>query len=242
MSILKKCETIIKSALSEKRFSLLEPEAKQICKLHRIPTPKFYLTKTLEEAIQRANEIGFPVVLKIVSPHIIHKSDIDGVALDIMDEKQLVITYKKLFAEINRKKPSAEIIGFLIEKMMPPSTELIMGGIRDDQFGPSVMLGMGGIFTEIYDDVTFRVAPISKMNALRMIHELKGSRILEGARGKPRTELRLIVNLLINVSELIWNHETINQLDLNPVIVYPNDICAVDARIILQHITERNAE
>ena len=216
MSILKDCETILNSALNEERFSLLENEAKQICNLHRIPTPKFYLTKTLEEAIQRAKEIGFPVVLKIVSPHIIHKSDIGGVALDITDEKQLVITYKKLIAEIVRKKPSAKVIGVLIEKMVPSSTELIMGGIRDAQFGPSVMLGMGGIFTEIYDDVTFRVAPINKMNALRMIHELKGSRILEGVRGKPPADLKSIVNLLINVSELIWSHETINQLDLNP--------------------------
>lgn len=240
-SILKKCETIIRSALNEERFSLLENEAKQICNLHHIPTPKSYITKTPEEAVERANEIGFPVVLKIVSPHILHKSDIGGVALDIKDKKQLVKTFKKLITKINRKKASVKVIGFLLEKMMPPSTELIIGGIRDDQFGPSVMLGMGGIFTEIYEDVTFRVAPISKMNALRMIHELKGSRILKGIRGKPPADLKSIVNLLINVSELIWSHDTINQLDLNPVIVYQNDVCAVDARIILKQAKERDA-
>jgi acyl-CoA synthetase (NDP forming) len=226
------CETIIQNALKEKR-PLLENESQQICALHHIPTPKSGKVSSASEAILKAKEIGFPVVLKIISPQILHKSDVGGVILNIKDEKELEAQYEKLLVEIGKREPSAKILGILVEKMMPPSTEVIVGGIRDSQFGPSIMFGIGGIFAEIYDDVAFRVAPIDKIDASNLVHEIKGYKILEGARGKPPADLNSLINVLISVSDLMMEHDAISQLDLNPVIVYSDGVCAVDVRIIL---------
>jgi acyl-CoA synthetase (NDP forming) len=226
------CETIIQNALKEKR-PLLENEAQQICALHNIPTPKSGKAASAHDAILKAKEIGFPVVLKIISPQILHKSDVGGVVLNVKDEKELEVQYEKLLVEIGKREPSAKVLGVLIEKMMPSSTEVIVGGIRDSQFGPSIMFGIGGIFAEIYDDVAFRVAPIDKIDASNLVHEIKGYKILEGARGKPPADLNSLINVLISVSDLMMEHDAISQLDLNPVIVYSDGVCAVDVRIIL---------
>jgi acyl-CoA synthetase (NDP forming) len=229
---MKDCEIIIQNALKEGR-SLLVTEAQQICDLHHIPTPRSDKASSVHEAVLKANDIGFPVVLKVISPQILHKSDVGGVILNIRDEKELEVQYEKLLVEIGKREPSAKVLGVLVEKMMPPSTEVIVGGIRDSQFGPSIMFGIGGIFAEIYDDVAFRVAPIDKIDASNLIHELKGYKLLEGARGKPPADLDSITNILTNVSDLMMEHEAINQLDLNPVIVYSDSACAVDTRIII---------
>jgi acetyl-CoA synthetase (ADP-forming) len=231
---MKECEIIIQKALEEGRSSILTNEAQQICSLHHIPTPRSHMTSNVHEAVLKANDIGFPVALKIMSPQILHKSDVGGVILNVRDEKELETQYKKMTAEVNKRAPSAKILGILIEKMMPPATELIIGGIRDNQFGPSIMFGIGGIFTEIYNDVAFRVAPIERIDAWNLIHDLKGSRILEGARGKPPADLDAIINVLLSVSDLITEHDTISQLDLNPVVAYSDSVCAVDTRIIIR--------
>jgi succinyl-CoA synthetase beta subunit len=227
------CEIIIQKAFKDGRSSLLIDESQRICGYHRIPTPKFQVATNLNEAVQKAKEIGFPVALKIVSPQILHKSDVGGVILNIGEEKTLRNEYEKLIEEVHRKMPSAYVTGVLIEKMMPASTEVIVGGIRDSQFGPSIMFGIGGIFAEVYDDVAFRVAPIDRIDAESLVHELKGSKILEGFRGKPVADLDSIIRVLISVSDLMMMHNAINQLDLNPVIVYPDSVCAVDSRIVI---------
>jgi acyl-CoA synthetase (NDP forming) len=230
---MEECETIIQKVVGEGRSFMLVNEAQQICELHHIPTPRSYVTINVDEAVLKARDIGFPVVLKVISPQILHKSDAGAVILNIKGEEGLEVEYEKLVAEVGRKEPSAKVVGILVEKMMPTSTEVIVGGIRDSQFGPSIMFGIGGIFTEIYDDVAFRVAPIDKLDALNLIHELKGSKILEGARGKPPVNLDSIINVLINASNLMMEHDAISQLDLNPVIVYSDGVCAVDSRIII---------
>jgi acyl-CoA synthetase (NDP forming) len=230
---MRECEAIIQKVLGEGRSFMLLDEAQQICNLHHIPTPRSYVTMNVDEAVLKAKDIGFPVVLKVISPQILHKSDAGGVILNIRSEEELEVEYEKLIAEVGKREPSAEVVGILVEKMMPASTEVIVGGIRDRQFGPSIMFGIGGIFTEIYDDVAFRVAPIDKIDALSLIHELKGSKILEGTRGKPPADLNSIINVLINASNLMMEHDAISQLDLNPVIAYPDSVCAVDSRIVL---------
>jgi acyl-CoA synthetase (NDP forming) len=230
---MEECETIIQKVLGEGRSFMLVNEAQQICDLHHIPTPRSYVTLNVDEAVLKAKDIGFPIVLKVISPQILHKSDAGGVILNIRDEEELEVEYEKLVAKVGRREPSAKVVGILVEKMMPTSTEVIVGGIRDSQFGPSIMFGIGGIFTEIYDDVAFRVAPIDKIDALNIIRELRGSKILEGARGKPPVDLGLIINVLINASNLMMEHNAISQLDLNPVIVYSDGVCAVDSRIII---------
>jgi acetyl-CoA synthetase (ADP-forming) len=227
------CSITIEQALMQKRSSLLIDEAQRICKLHHIPTPKSSVVSNADEAVKAANEIGYPVVLKVISPQILHKTDIGGVILNVMNEKGLQAKYAKLVTEIKSKEPSATIAGVLVEKMMSPSIEVVVGGTRDKQFGPAVMFGMGGIFTEVYDDVTFRVAPIDQVDAFNMIHGLRGSRILEGIRGESPLDTDSVVKVLTDVSDLMTQHDAIDQLDLNPVIVYPHGVCAVDARIII---------
>ncbi len=235
---MKKCETIIKKALTEKRTSLLATEAQQICNLHNIPTPKSQLTKKAQEAATKATEIGFPVALKILSPNIIHKTEAGGVALNINNEKELKSQYKSMISKVIKREPTAKILGVMIQKMMPATTEVIVGAIRDSQFGPTIMFGMGGIYTEIYSDVAFRVAPIDKVDADNLITGIKGAKILQGARGKPPADTEALTNLLINVSNLITLHENIIQLDLNPVLTYPDGVCAVDTRIIINPPSE----
>jgi acyl-CoA synthetase (NDP forming) len=230
---LKECEAILQKALDEGRSSLLIQEAQQICKFHHIPTPVSHVVQDVDEAVSKGNQIGFPVVLKIISPQILHKSDVGGVVLGINSEASLKEAYPKLLADVRKNNPKAEVLGVLIEKMMTPSTEIIVGGIRDSQFGPSIMFGIGGIFAEVYQDVAFRVAPIDKIDALNLIHELRGSKILEGVRGQPPADLDAIVDVLIDVSSLMWQHSAVSQLDLNPVIAYPDKVCAVDTRIVL---------
>jgi acyl-CoA synthetase (NDP forming) len=149
------------------------------------------------------------------------------------NEMELRTQYEKLTAGIRNRDPSAVIAGVMIEEMIPPSIEVVVGGIVDNQFGPAVMFGVGGIFTEVYDDVVFRVAPIDRIDALNMIRGLRGSSMLEGARGKPPADIDSIVNVLTRVSDLILEHRAINQLDLNPVIVFPKGVYAVDSRIII---------
>jgi acyl-CoA synthetase (NDP forming) len=230
---MKECETIIQRVLKEGRSFMLANEAQQVCNLHHILTPRSYITLSAKEAVLKAKDIGFPVVLKVISPQILHKSDAGGVILNIRDEEELKAEYEKLVAEVGRREPSAKVVGILVEKMMPTSTEVIVGAVRDRQFGPSIMFGIGGIFTEIYDDVAFRVAPIDKIDALNLVHELKGSKVLEGARGRPPADLGSVINVLIDVSNLMMEHDAISQLDLNPVIVYSDGVCAVDSRIII---------
>jgi succinyl-CoA synthetase beta subunit len=227
------CELIIQKALEEKRLSLLADEAQRICSLHRIPTPEFQVAVSTDEAVESAKEIGYPVVLKILSPQILHKSNVAGVILSIGNEKELRMEFEKLLANVRSREPSARIVGVLVEKMMPASTEVIVGGIRDSQFGPAVMFGMGGIFAEVYDDVTFRVAPIDEVDALNLVHGLKGSKVLEGIRGNPQVDIDSIIKVLTNVSDLMMEHGRVDQLDLNPIIVYPDAVCAVDCRIVV---------
>ncbi len=228
------CESIIQKILNENRSFTLLNEAQSICAFHHIPTPPSVMTSTVEEAVVKAKEIGFPVVLKVISPQILHKSDVGGVILNINDEKELKTAYRKLVEDVTRKASSAKILGIMLGKMMPASTEVIVGGLRDPQFGPAIMFGLGGIFTEVYDDVAFRVAPIDEIDAFSLVHELKGYKLLEGARGNPPADLHSLISVLINVSNLMIEHDTINQIDLNPVLVYSDGVCAVDFRIILQ--------
>lgn len=231
---MKGCETLIQKALQEGRSSMLANEAQQICNFHNIPVPQAYLTTDIRDAVLKAKKIGFPIALKIMSPQIIHKSDVGGVILNIKDEMELMTQYQKMATEVPKRAPEAKILGILVAEMVPPSTELIVGAVRDNQFGPSIMFGMGGIFTEIYNDTAFRVAPIDKTDAWNMIHELRGSRILEGARGQPPANIDALISLLLRVSELMMDHDEISQLDLNPVMAYPDRVCAVDTRIIVK--------
>ncbi|MCR4321528.1 MAG: acetate--CoA ligase family protein [Candidatus Brocadiaceae bacterium] len=235
-SIPTKARDIIQNALQNKRYKLLEPESKELIAAFGITTARHTVTASVKEAIQAATSIGYPIVLKIVSPDISHKTDVGGVKVGIKDDEGVKAAYEEIMKNVNIKKPDARIEGILVEEMATPSTEVIVGGLRDPQFGPAVMFGLGGIFVEIYKDVSFRIAPLEEYEALDMIHEIKGSKILKGFRNTEALDITSLAQTIIKVSNIMVSIEEIKEIDLNPVLVYPKGVKAVDARIILSRL------
>ena len=235
-SIPTKARDIIQKALQNKRYELLEPEAKELIETFGITTTKYKITSSVTEAIQAATSIGYPVVLKIVSPDISHKTDVGGVKVGIKDNEGVKAAYEEIMKNVNMKMPDAKIHGIIVEEMATPSTEVIVGGLRDPQFGPAVMFGLGGIFVEIYKDVSFRIAPLEEYEALDMIHEIKGSKILKGFRNTEPLDIAALSQAILQVSHIMTSIEEIKEIDLNPVLVYPKGVKAVDARIILSRL------
>jgi acetyl-CoA synthetase (ADP-forming) len=231
---MEKATQIFNEARKEKRKYLLETEAKAICMEYGIPVTKFKLAKSEQEAMKFASEIGYPVVLKIASPDIIHKFDVGGVKLNLKNQTEVKDAYNEILANVKRHKHDAKIIGIVVQEMATPSTEVIVGATKDPQFGPALMFGLGGIFVEVLKDVTFRIAPITEEDAREMITEVKAYPILKGYRGQPPADIEAIVRILLSTSRLVMEHQEIKELDLNPIIVYEKGAKTVDARIILE--------
>ena len=229
---------ILNAARSDGRDALLEHEGKELLAISGVETTRFVLAKTEEGAAKAAEEIGFPVVLKIVSPQILHKMDVGGVILDLGNESEVREGYREILRNIRTKAPNAEVSGVLVQEMVPPSTEIIVGAIRDPQFGPAIMFGIGGIFTEVIKDVTFRIAPLTMDDAEEMIGELKARAVLEGARGLPKADLNAIVEVILKISEVMMAFPEIESVDLNPIIVSEREARVVDARFILGEVDE----
>jgi acetyl-CoA synthetase (ADP-forming) len=224
---------IFKVAKAGRRDFLYEHEAKKLCSLYGLPVTKIKVTSTEEEAIDAAREIGYPVVLKIVSPQVLHKSDAGGVLVDITNEDGVRHGFKKIIENVKANVSNAEITGILVQEMAPRGTEIIVGSTMDPTFGPTIMFGLGGIFVEVLKDVSFRLVPIDKMEAEEMIKEIKAYRILEGIRGKPPVDQAAIVDILLATSKMLLQCPEIKELDMNPVLVYEKDAKIVDARVIL---------
>jgi len=225
---------IFNKVKKEKRNFLLEPEAKAVCIKYGIPVTNFEVAKNEADAVKLAEEIGFPVVLKIVSPDIIHKSDVGGVVVGLKTAKDVRNAYHQILKNVKRHKADAKIVGVLVQEMAPSSTEVIVGAIKDPQFGPALMFGLGGIFVEVLKDVTFRVAPITEDEAREMITEVKAYPLLRGYRNQPPADIEAIVEILLKTSRLVMEHQEIKELDLNPIMVYEKGAKTVDARIILE--------
>ena len=225
---------IISQAKKEGRKALLEPEAKTICMEYGIPVTKFKVALNEKEAAKYADEIGYPVVLKIVSPDIIHKSDAGGVMVNLKNPAEVTVAYKKILENVKKYKSDAKIVGVLVQEMAPQSTEVIVGAIKDPQFGQTVMFGLGGIFVEILKDVNFRIAPLTTDDAKEMITELKAYPLLKGYRNTPPADIDALVGILCSTSRLVMDNPEIKELDLNPVMAYQKGAKTVDARIILE--------
>jgi acyl-CoA synthetase (NDP forming) len=231
---LDKTSKIISQVRSEGRKALLEPEAKTICAEYDIPVTAFKLAKNEKEAAEFAEQIGFPVVLKIVSPDIIHKSDAGGVMVNLKNAAEVRGAYGKILENAKKYDAAAKIVGVLVQEMAPQSTEVIVGAIKDLQFGQTLMFGLGGIFVELLKDVTFRIAPITREEAEEMITEVKAYPLLTGYRNTPQADIDAIVTILVNTSKLVMNYPEIKELDLNPIMAYEKGAKTVDARIILE--------
>ncbi|MEM3403308.1 MAG: acetate--CoA ligase family protein [Nitrososphaeria archaeon] len=227
-------QSILEQALLEGRKNLLENEAYKVLSSYNIQISPYKLVHSLKEAEDAAKMIGFPVVLKIVSPDIIHKSDIGGVKIGIENLSQLRECYGALMDSVEKNAPNAKIVGVLVVKMAPKSVEVVIGMLRDPTFGPTVMFGLGGVLIEIMKDVVFRIAPVDKKEALEMIKKVKGFPLLSGFRGSKPLDLESLADLISNVSKIAVENPLIDQMDLNPVIVYERGLAVVDARIILK--------
>ncbi|MFQ5881370.1 MAG: acetate--CoA ligase family protein [Candidatus Methylomirabilales bacterium] len=217
-------------AIQEGR-NLLEPEGYTLLTSYGLSAPPHRLARSVEEAEAAATEIGYPVVAKIVSPDILHKTDAGGVLLNLNDGAAVRAAYLQITErglELN-----AEVRGVLIARMAPPGTEVIVGLIQDPQFGPVVMFGLGGIFVEVYQDVSFRLVPLADRDAAAMIQEVKAFPLLQGARGRRPADLEALADLLLKVSKIAEENPEIAEMDLNPILVYEKGLSVVDVRVLL---------
>jgi len=229
-----KTSEIIQTVLKNGRVNLLETEAKAICADYRMPIPPFELAKSAEEASNAAQRVGYPIVLKIVSQDILHKTEAGGVLLSIGNSFEVKEGFSRIVENAKRYSSKARLEGVLVEKMVPQGTEVIVGGLMDAQFGQTLMFGLGGVFVEILRDVALRIAPITEEDAREMIREIKAYPILKGYRGHPPADEDTIVSVLLKASDLMMENPQINQMDFNPVMVYDKGASIVDARMILQ--------
>jgi len=224
---------IIDRARTQGRKILTEVESKQLLEEAGIPTARARLATTRDAAVQAARDIGFPVVLKVVSPQITHKTDVGGVKLDLKSPEEVAAAFDEIMAAARRAAPDAAIDGVSVQQMARPGIEVIVGVSTDPQFGPVIMFGLGGVLVEVLKDVSFRIIPIAPRDARQMIREIKGFPLLEGYRGQDPADLAALESLLLRVSEFVEQQPEVSELDLNPVFAYKDGALAVDARIVL---------
>ena len=231
-----KIREIIELAKKEGRKVLLPYEAKEIAKLIGIDVPEYRIAKNLDEAIRYSEEIGYPVVMKIVSEDIVHKTEVGGVALDLENREEIINAYQVIMRNAKTHFPNAKIRGVEISKMVPKGVETIVGGTQDPAFGPIVMFGLGGIYVEAIGDVSFRAAPVNIREAKRMINEISSSKILHGVRGELRKDIEKISQSIVNIGKLITKVKEIKDIEINPLVVYEygKGVKAVDVRILLR--------
>ena len=216
---------------------LTEIESKAIFEAYGLPVASTSLAAIEDEAVTQAAAINGSVVLKIVSPDILHKSDAGGVKVNVEGEEAVRKYFREILANAKAYKPDADIHGIAVQEMAPWGSEVILGSVNDPTFGPTVMFGLGGIFVEILRDVTFRVAPVSSEQAFKMLSDINGAQILEGARGEAPKDRKVLAEAVSRYSQMIFDlGDEILETDANPVLVYDegDGICIVDARVILK--------
>jgi acyl-CoA synthetase (NDP forming) len=226
--------TIMKRARGEGRTVLTEFESKRVLKRAGIPVVETKLAKNQKEAVSISQKIGFPVVLKIVSPDVIHKTDAGGVKIGLKNVSEVKKAYNDILTSVKKQVPRALIHGISVQKMARPGVEVIIGTSQDPQFGPVIMFGLGGLFVEVLRDVSFRIVPVGRRDAIEMIEETKGYPLLKGYRGKEPVDLSVLVEMILKISDLAGKNQAIKELELNPVFAYKQGALAVDARILLK--------
>lgn len=229
-----KAKEIINKVKLAKRSNLLETEAWEFLECYGITLPKAFLARTSDEATKNAKDIGFPVALKIVSPDIIHKSDVGGVLLNLNGEKEVEDAFNHLIKNAEKVTAPSRIEGVLVSPMAPTGQECIIGMVRDPQFGPVVMFGLGGVFVEVLKDVSFKVIPCTDLDIDEMITEIKGYPLLTGVRGESPKDIKTLKDTISRITQMAIDNPEIKEVDLNPIIAHENGTSIVDARIILK--------
>ncbi|MCR4429225.1 MAG: acetate--CoA ligase family protein [Caldiserica bacterium] len=219
---------------------LTEPECYQLMAESGLPVPRFAFCPNKEAAVEKSREIGYPIVMKIVSPQIIHKSDVGGVRVNLKSDKEAGLAYESITSKIAEKCPDALIQGVLVMPYFSGGQELIVGGLKDEQFGSTLMFGLGGVFTEILKDVSFRICPFDKREAMKMVREIKGFPLLSGYRGGPRLDIESLTDFLSQFSRFLFEKPQIKEIDLNPVFLFNQGLSIADCRILLENEERRN--
>jgi len=224
---------LFKKAREEKRNSLLETESRALLQDYGVVLPQAELVRNGKEAAEAAARIGFPVAMKVVCPDILHKSDAGGVKLNVGAKKAAAAAFEEILGNASKVAARERVVGVMVSPMASKGQECIVGMIRDKQFGPVLMFGLGGIFVEVLKDVAFRVAPLSEQDVDEMIREIKGYKILTGIRGEKAKDTGAIKDILTRLNEMALDNPEIQEIDLNPVIVDEKGASVVDSRIIL---------
>ena len=225
--------SVIEQARGEGRTLLTEVESKQLLEDAGIPTTGARLARDAEEAVALAGELGYPVVLKIVSQEVAHKSDVGGVALGLADAAAVRDAYTRMLAAVRAALPDARIDGVSVQRQAQAGTEVIVGVSKDPQFGPVLMFGLGGVLVEVLRDVAFRLVPLTPRDAREIVREIKGFPLLQGYRGAPPADLAALESVILKVSAFVDAHPEVDELDLNPVFAFPDGAVAADARVII---------
>jgi len=227
-------EQIIAQALAQGRRELPEVEAKQIVAAAGIATAVAYQARSADEAAKLAARCGFPAVCKVLSPDAVHKSEVGGVALDLKSEAEVREAFERIRRNLGEKLPGARFDGVSVQEQAAPGVELIAGIGRDDRFGPFVIVGLGGIFVEVLNDVALRLAPVAMREAREMIEGLRGAALLRGARGRDAVDVDALAALIVKLGDLAIENPALRELDLNPVVAYRKGVKALDARVLLE--------
>ncbi|MFO8051469.1 MAG: acetate--CoA ligase family protein [Thermoplasmatota archaeon] len=228
-------EEVIDGALSEGRNFLLSREAKKVLDASGIPTPKSFVAKSIREAVEKAERIGFPVVMKIVSRDILHKSDAGGVALDLENKEEVMDAYQLIVRNTKNYDPHANINGIEVSEMVPQGLETIIGARRDRSFGPILMFGLGGIYVEVMKDVSFRALPVSREEIISLLKDIRSYPLLLGVRGEESKDIEELIEVMIKVGTLIRKVKRITDIEINPLFVFERGkgVKVVDIRIMI---------
>ncbi|MCX6023227.1 MAG: acetate--CoA ligase family protein [Chloroflexi bacterium] len=231
-------QAVIDQARAAGRTLLTEVESKEALAAAGISTTTTKLATTSDEAVALANQFGYPVVLKISSTDITHKSDVGGVKLNLKSAEEVAAAFTDMLSAVKASNPTASIEGVAVQNQARPGTEVILGMTKDPQFGPVLMFGLGGIMVEVLKDVSFRIVPLARRDAAQMVREIKAFPVLEGFRSMEPADLGALEDMLMKLSDFADSHPEIKELDLNPVFAYKDGAIAVDARIILESASD----
>ncbi len=229
-----KVNEIFTNVYKDNRVVLLGDEAAAVARAYGIPTPEVKLARSLEEALEIADSIGYPVVMKVASPHIVHKTDIGGVIMNLENREEVSDAYYTILSNVLRYFPSSQIYGILVQQMVPQGKEIIIGMTRDLTWGPMVGVGLGGIYVNLFEDVSFKISPFSRKEAFDMLSKTKAYRLLKGMRGEKPSDIDSIIDVVLRVSQLSQDFKMINEMDINPLFAYEKGCLALDVKITLE--------
>lgn len=226
-------EDIVESARGDGFSVVPELDAQGVLKTYGVTCPPTALVTTRADCLEAAARMGYPVVLKVHSRQIVHKSDVGGVITGIDTPEMLNQAYGTLLANVAARCPGALVSGVIVQKQMAKGIEIVVGALKDGQCGPVVMVGLGGVYVEVFKDVSFRLAPLDRDEALRQLKETKAFKLLSGVRGQESCNIDRLCDIIVSASRIISEEKTVNELDFNPVLCYRDECVVVDARIVI---------